>query len=220
MFGRPTDVLHARARKNFPKPIVQPMLQALIRLGMGRWEKYGLQPPRCRPLEMHLTLSTSILNALRHGTVLPRKGIERFEGEIVHFCDGTSEPLDTIIWATGFKTSFPFFDATVVDWDTSLTPPLYLRMMHPRFANLYFLGLFQPLGCVWRLADYQARIAALQIAARLERPADIDARIDDEIRSPHWHFEATPRHAIQVDGHEFRRALFKELGRAREQAAT
>jgi hypothetical protein len=92
--------------------------------------------------------------------------------------------------------------------------------MHPRFANLYFLGLFQPLGCIWRLADYQARIAALQIAGRLDRPVDIAVRIDDEIRSPHWHFEATPRHAIQVDGHEFRRELFKELGRAREKAVT
>ena len=43
-------------------------------------------------------------------------------------------------------------------------------MMHQTIGNLFFIGLFQPIGCIWQLADYQARIAALQIKGRLTAP--------------------------------------------------
>jgi cation diffusion facilitator CzcD-associated flavoprotein CzcO len=211
LFGRPIDLLYAKARK-LPRAMVQPLLAALLRLSIGPWEKYGLAPPHCGPLEMHPTLNSDILTALRHGRVLPRAGIERFEGSTVHFRDGTAEPFDAILWATGFRISFPFLDPSTVDWDTSRPPPLYLKMMHPRFDNLFFIGLFQPIGCIWRLADHQARIAALQIAGRLPRPADIAARISTE--TPHWKFENTPRHALEVDYHDFRRQLMGALSRA------
>jgi thioredoxin reductase len=210
LFGRPIDLLYEKARK-LPRAIVQPLLAALLRLGIGPWEKYGLAPPRCGPLEMHPTLNSDILNALRHGRVLARPGIERFEGNVVHFRDGSSEPFDTILWATGFRIAFPFLDVAVIDWDTSRPPPLYLKMMHPRIESLFFVGLFQPIGCIWRLADHQARIAALQIAGRLPRPRDIGERIRGA--TPHWHFETTPRHAVEVDYHDFRRELMGALSR-------
>jgi hypothetical protein len=46
----------------------------------------------------------------------------------------------------------------------------------PDNPNLFFIGLFQPIGCMWRLADCQARIAALQISGRLRRrPTSTDS---------------------------------------------
>jgi hypothetical protein len=211
LFGRPIDALYEKARK-LPRGIVQPLLAALLRLGIGPWQKYGLAAPQCGPLEMHPTLNSDILNALRHGRVLPRPGIERFEGDLVHFSDHTAEPFDAVLWATGFRIGFPFLDASIVDWDTGRPPPLYLKMMHPRIDNLFFIGLFQPIGCIWRLADHQARIAALQIAGRLPRPADIAARVRSQ--TPHWRFETTRRHAIEVDYHDFRRDLMGALSHA------
>jgi hypothetical protein len=160
---------------------------------------------------MHPTLNTNVLSALRDGTVLTRTGIERFDGQSIHFRDGRVEAFDTVVWATGFHISFPFLDAAIVDWDTTRPPPLYLKMMHRRLANLFFIGLFQPIGCIWRLADHQAKIAALQIAGRLQRPADIGARIERENRSPHWQFDEAARHAVEVDYHDFRRELIREL---------
>jgi hypothetical protein len=47
--------------------------------------------------------------------------------------------------------------------------------MHPTIASLYFIGLLQPIGCIWRLADYQDRIAALHLSGRLRRPYDLEA---------------------------------------------
>ena len=83
--------------------------------------------------------------------------------------------------------------------------------MHWHIANLLFVGLFQPIGCIGRLADYQARIAALQITGQLKRPMNMDARILDQISSPHWRFDSAPRHALEVDYHDFRAELLKEL---------
>src|SRR5262249_57646715 len=114
----------------------------------GPYEKYGLQQPQSGPLEMHPTLNSNILNALRHGTVTPRVGVERFDGKAVHFRDGKVESFDTIIYGTGFKIAFPFLDKAVVDWNPERPPPLYLKMMHRTVPNLYFIGLFQPIGCI------------------------------------------------------------------------
>src|SRR5262249_38519508 len=116
-----------------------------------------------------------------------------------------------IIMGTGFRISFPFLPERVTGWDMTKTPPLYLKMMHPTIPSLFFIGLFQPVGCIWRLADYQARIAALQISGRLPRPPGIDARIRHEVAHPHRRFDPSPRHAIEVDYHAFRRELMAEL---------
>jgi hypothetical protein len=72
----------------------------------------------------------------------------------------------------------------------------------------------QPIGCIWQLADYQARIAALQLSGRLQRPADLATRIRHEIAHPHHRFDSSPRHAIEVDYHAFRRELMDELAAA------
>jgi hypothetical protein len=96
--------------------------------------------------------------------------------------------------------------------DFANAPPLYLTMMHPQVANLFFVGLFQPIGCIWRLADYQARIAALQIKGGLKRPTDVAARAAAEVSKRRERFGATPRHLVEVDYHDFRRALLRELG--------
>jgi cation diffusion facilitator CzcD-associated flavoprotein CzcO len=215
IFGRASDVLYHRARKlGLPKSWTRYLADACVRFTVGPPKKYGLQPPVGRLFETHPTLSSDILGALRDGRVFPRAGIERLNGAEVRFSDGRSELFDVIIWATGYRELFPFLDSGVVEWKPGDQPPLLLKMMHQRIPNLFFIGLFQPIGCIWRLADYQARIAGLQIVGQLQRPVDIDARLADQLNSRHWHFDKAPRHALEVDYHDFRAELRKELGHA------
>jgi cation diffusion facilitator CzcD-associated flavoprotein CzcO len=214
VLGRTVDAQFRRAR-HLPRPVMQFVLSKLLRLAIGPYERYGLQSPTCGALEMHPTLNSSIFDALTDGKVLPRVGIERLDGATVHFRDGSAEAFDTIIWATGFRTTVPFLDSSVIDWGTAAAPPLYLKMMHRRLPNLFFIGFFQPFGCIWRLADHQARIAALQIVGQLERPSDIERRIDAETRGRERNFDPSPRHATEVMYYDFRRELFAELERAR-----
>jgi cation diffusion facilitator CzcD-associated flavoprotein CzcO len=214
MFGQPIDVVHAFWNGNIPEPLLQSALMLWLRLAIGRWEDYGLQTTTHPPLEKHPTVNSSVLEALRQGRLVARRGIERFDGHSVHFTDGTREEFDAIILGTGFRTSFPFLSKQVADWDMAEPPPLYLRMMHPTIPSLFFIGLFQSVGCIWRLADYQGRIAALQISGRLERPADIATRIRHEVAHPRHRFDPSPRHAMEVDYHAFRRELMRELAPA------
>jgi cation diffusion facilitator CzcD-associated flavoprotein CzcO len=214
MFGQPIDVVYAFWRNRLPAPLLQSALKLWLRLAIGRWEGNGLQTPTHQPLEKHPTVNSSVLEALRHGRIVARHGIERLDGHTVHFTDGTRDEFDAIIFGTGFRTSFPFLSEQVADWDMAQPPPLYLRMMHPTIPSLFFIGLFQTVGCIWRLADYQARIAALYITGRLKRPVDIDMRISREITHPRYRFDPSLRHAIEVDYHAFRRDLMRELASA------
>ena len=140
------------------------------------------------------------------GRVVARRGIDRYEDQTVHFTDGPPEAFDAIVMATGFRVSFPFLSSQIAD-----ARALRLNMMHPTIPSLYFIGLFQPIGCVWRLADYQARIAALQISGRLPRPYDIDARIRREAARRR---DPAPRHGIEVDYRRFERQLRREIAAA------
>lgn len=211
MFGQPIDTVYAFWKKLIPKPIFQSIFKLTLRMAIGRWEDYGLETPRSPPLSQHPTLNSTLLEALRHGRLTARRGIARYDGRTVHFTDGTQDEFDAIVMATGFRTTFPFLDEPVAGWDLTRTPPLYLKMMHGTIDTLFFIGLFQPIGCIWQLADYQARIAALQIKGRLRRPTDIGARIRREVETPHWRFDPSPRHAIEVDYHDFRKELMREL---------
>ncbi len=216
IWGRPIDQLYARARNHWfryaPRFVFEAALRATISLEVGPWRKYGLQTPKGSPTAMHPTLNSAILAALRDGAVCARPGIARFDGKAVYFNDGSSDTFDTIIWGTGYRIGYPFLEDAVMGPDFANAPPLYLTMMHPQIANLFFIGLFQPIGCIWRLADYQARIAALQIKGLLKRPADVGARAAAEASKRRERFGTAPRHLVEVEFHDFRRALLRELG--------
>ena len=215
MFGRPIDQLYARMRSYLrfaPRFLQDALADATVRLELGPWEKYGLERPKGRATSMHPTLNTAILAALRDGAVLPRRAIARLDGERVQFSDGAAATFDTIIWATGYRFGYPFIDDAIMGPDFTQLPPLYLTMMHPEIENLFFIGLFQPIGCIWRLADHQARIAALQIKGVLKRPPDVAARSAGEVSRRRRRYGTAPRHLIEVDYHDFRHALLRELG--------
>ncbi|MBA2651206.1 MAG: NAD(P)-binding domain-containing protein [Tatlockia sp.] len=213
VFGKPTDIMFSFIRK-LPQWLKQILVGFVIRLLQGRYAKYHLKKPDCKPLKIHPTINSELLYFIRHGEVSPRSGIERLEGNIVHFDDGQKDSFDVIIFATGYKISFPFFSRELFDFSSSISIPLYKKMMHSEFNSLYFIGLFQPQGCIWPLADYQAKIAAQIIAGNLQRPANLADKICKEMKKSRSRFKQTIRHAIEVDYHCFRNQLLKELKKA------
>lgn len=211
IFGKPTDVAVAKIRW-MPVGLRQKVINFVVRILQGRYAKYHLMKPDCGPLELHPTINSELLYYIRHGKIKTRKGIERFAGNTVYFLDGTSNEYDALIFATGYKISFPFFaEEERLNFADSTQVPLYRKMMHPDFENLYFIGLCQPQGCIWPLADYQSKIIARIIAGTLTRPKQLKEKIAQELRKPHYHFKEQRRHAIEVDYHLFRRELLQML---------
>jgi len=213
IFGVPSDVYAARVRW-LPPAIRQILLTKLLRLIQGPYSRYGL-PENTKPaLSHHPTLNSDLLDYVRHGRVHPRPAIKALHGDEVEFVDGRREAFDIICACTGFWISFPFFDKSFINFRDVDRIPLYRRMMHARYDNLYFIGLFQPVGCIWPLADYQAKLACAEVTGRYRRPADIEARIRHEVENPHLKFDKGSRHSCQVDYHQFRKELKEELKQA------
>ena len=210
IFGQPGDVFAAKSRW-LPRRVRQYGLKILVRLILGPYKNYGLPENTLLPLSTHPTLNSDLLEYLRHGRIKIKPAIKSWSEKTVNFVDGTSEEFDIICACTGFWTEFPFFDKSLIDFKEIEKVPLYRKMMHNKFNNLYFIGLFQPIGCIWPLADYQAKLAVAEIKGNYKRPTNIQARIKKEIEKPHFNFGPGQRHAMEVDYHTFRKELGKEL---------
>ena len=210
MFGTPSDV--AGARLDFlPRRVKQWLMTAMLRMTQGSYEKYGL-PVNSKPLlSHHPTVNSDLLDFIRHGRITPKPAIRRLDGEYVEFADGSRERFDRICACTGFWIRFPFFDTALIDFQHAARVPLYRKMMHADYPDLYFIGLFQPTGCIWPLADYQAMLACAEINGKYRRPADIVARIEREMARPHYRFDGGSRHSTQVDYHCLRAELKSDL---------
>ena len=209
-FGQPSDVMAARFSWA-PAKVRQLLIKLMVRILVGDYRKIGLPLPEVNPLEQHPTLNSDLIDFVRHGKIHIRPGIERFDGREVIFTDGRREAFDRVVAATGFWISFPFFDRSMIDFRDAARVPLYRRMMHPDYPNLYFIGLFQPIGCIWPLADYQSRLAVKEILGQYRRPADLRQAIAEELGHPHFRFIDEARHSTEVDYHRFRKELLKEL---------
>ena len=214
IFGMPADVFAARTPAWVPTGIKQSVLKMLLRMLQGPYSRYGLPENVRPPLSHHPTLNSDLLDFIRHGRINPRPAIKQLLGDKVEFVNGEQEPFDIICVCTGFWTTFPFFDKSFIDFQHVAKVPLYRKMMHADYPNLYFIGLFQPVGCIWPLADYQAKLACLEILGRYRRPDDLKGAIQYEIEHPHFNFEGGQRHAMEVDYHGLRRDLRGELLKA------
>ncbi len=118
-----------------------------------------------------------------------------------------------MIAATGFRITFPFLDRSLVDFSSGPVP-LYLRCFHPRLRSLFFIGLLQPVGCIWPLAELQGQLVANAIVGRYRLPADLESRVAEEARTTLRTFMRTPRHSTEVDYEPFRKALLREIPRS------
>ena len=213
IFGQPGDVFAARSRW-LPKKLRQYGLKILVRIIQGPYSSYGLPENTSLPLTTHPTLNSDLMDYIRHGRIKPRKAIKSWDGLKVNFVDGTSNDYDIVCACTGFWTTFPFFDERFINFRDVKKVPLFRKMMHPEYQNLYFIGLFQPIGCIWPLADYQAKLACMEILGKYLRPKNIEAEIKQEVEHPHFNFGPGQRHAMEVDYHAFRKELKEELKQA------
>ncbi|WP_420581588.1 flavin-containing monooxygenase [Reichenbachiella sp.] len=209
LFGEPTDVVAARMRWLPPK--LKYFLSGLtVRLLTGSNASYGLQKPTHAVAATHPTVNDELLYKLRHGKVFPKVDIDHFDGQTVHFKDGSKEEIDTIIACTGFVLAHPFFDKDFIDYSESEVP-LYLKMIHDKYPNLYFIGMFQPLGCIWPGSELQSKLAARAIAGKWKRPKNIEALCKRAVTHPHIKQIKSARHTITVDYFKFVKELKREL---------
>lgn len=217
MFGKPIDTLATSA--HIPFAIRVGMLRAMLRVVQGPVERYGLPRPDHRLGEAHPTVSADILSRVVHGAIVAKPNIAELLGDSVRFSDGSVEKVDAIIYCTGYRVTFPFFDeAFLAAADNDL--PLYRRVFKPGIPNLAFIGLVQPLGALMPLAEAQGRWFADLLVGRYRLPADEDM-VDDmgrERRQMFARYVKSRRHTMQVDFDDYLLALSRERRRGERRA--
>lgn len=160
--GRPIDTLGGK--RKLPRPLKQRMDAAMIRLILGKPSDYGLPDPDYRMYESHPVVNSLILHHLGHGDITPRRDIADINGKTVHFTDGESAEYDLILMATGYQLDYPFIAREHLNWPAGRdAPELYMNIFHPRYHNLFMMGMIEATGLGWEGRNQQARLVALYI---------------------------------------------------------
>jgi thioredoxin reductase len=219
VFGRPVDQIRNDPR--IPFKIRQRITQQLIRSYAGPPERYGLPKPDHRMGEAHPTISGRILDRIQHGTITPKPNIEQFDGARVRFVDGSEVEADMVVYCTGYKITFPFFDEDFISAPENHIE-LFRRVFDPQIPNVFFIGLLQPLGAIMPLAEAQGAWVGDYLVGDYALPAAAHMRADIEAdqAAMRARYVASKRHTIQVDYDDYLYALDKErrAGGARARA--
>jgi hypothetical protein len=126
----------------------------------------------------------------------------------VTFTDGSVETVDVIIYATGYRQSFPFFDKEVLGVAGD-DLALYRNIMHPRHHNLFIIGMYRPLCAFWPVAEQQARWLAPFLRGDYALPTQ------QEIERHTYPILKIPAFNCAFYGHDLRKETQRGIKRAR-----
>ena len=161
----------------------------------------------------HATLSQELLPYLGHGWISMKPNVSRLNGKEIAFEDGSREIFDAIIYATGYKTTFPFLDSTFVS--ETHTTYLYRRMISIKHPGLIFAGLVQPVGPTIPLVEIQGRWLAAVLSGEVDLP-DIDTQrieIAGHRKRQQETYLNSDRYALEVDFRIYSRQLKADMPR-------
>lgn len=149
-----------------PKPLQRLALALLSHVVLGRIDRRGLPRPDHALLSEPPVINSLLFHLLEHGRVAIAPGIERLDGDGVVFRDGRRDRFDTILWATGYKTTFPFLEDGHLDRADGVPLRLGGGAIAARAPGLYFNGLASPRGGNLPMHSACAELIAECIAAQ------------------------------------------------------
>ncbi|XP_041791022.1 flavin-containing monooxygenase 5-like [Chelmon rostratus] len=180
----------------------------LCRLGESRLNQrfdhalYNLKPKH-RLFSQHPTVNDELPSRILSGTIQVKPNIRRFHGSSVEFDDGSvEEDVDLVVFATGYRFSFPFLASQVVS-ATENKASLYKYVFPPELERptLAIIGLVQPLGAIMPISEMQARWATRIFKGCTKLPS-VTAMLKDikcKQEAMAKRYVTSQRHTIQVD---------------------
>lgn len=199
IFGRPADTI-VKTNPRIPLGLQRRVARLLPRLFAGRPEDFGLPRPNHHFLEAHPTVSSELYLRLGSGDAIAKPDVEELMGDRVRFTDGTVEEVDAIVYATGYKISFPFFDPEFISAPGNVLS-LFKRMFKPGIDDLAFIGLGQAIPTIFPFAECQSKLAGMWLGGEwaLPSPAEMQAEIRRDEKRYVKHYSSRPRHTMQLD---------------------
>lgn len=214
IFGKPADTVGGAI--SLPSWLKRRVDGTILKWFAGDPQKYGFPKPDYALYESHPVVNSLILFHAGHGDIRVRGDVERFDGDTVHFRDGTSGAYDLVLAATGYKLHYPFIDNALLNWQGD-APHLFMNAMHPVRDDLFVIGMVEALGLGWQGRHEQAEMIARYIAGlRDGNPAALSIRQEKakafERLTGGRHYIDLPRMAYYVDKKTFRSAVTRRIG--------
>ncbi|MDX1622134.1 MAG: hypothetical protein R3320_14150 [Nitriliruptorales bacterium] len=210
IFGRPTDVFGRQTSSPFvPAAVQQRFVATLLKAVVGDLTRYGWPEPDHLPLTTHPILNSEIVLHLAHRDLVHRPDIERLEGDKVRFVDGTIDPYDLIIWATGYRLAWPYLDREHLRWPRENDPGLFLNVFSRDHDDLFALGFVETDAGAWPHMSLQADLISQVILDQRENPEQAERwrafkQQEVDLLGGIEHVDS-PRHDYYVSDEDYRR---------------
>lgn len=189
LFGRPRAVLPLA---KLPPRLNELATVALMHVMHGPPSRYGMPTPASWWLrDTRPVVNSQLLHWIHHGRVTIAAGIDRFAGNTVHFVDGSSREIDTLVWATGFNVTFPFLDDGLLAWRAGVPLRHAATTVPVGLDRLYFVGLGAPRGAQLPTYNIEARLVA-QMLRISERTSVSFHKEFGQREQPEWRIDMMP----------------------------
>lgn len=216
IMGIPTDRWGAFFSKKLKLPTAasRAIVSKLMFLTVGDQERYGVPKPAHPMWREHATLSQELLPYIGHGWIGIKPNISELNGGKIAFVDGSESRFDTVIYATGYDTTFPFLDPQVFDARQDVQH-LYRRITSPVHPGLHFAGLVQPVGPTIPLVEIQSRWMAGVLGGDIQLPdrQTMEREIEKHRQGVAKKFVNAPRYTLEVDFKTYAKQLKRDMER-------
>jgi dimethylaniline monooxygenase (N-oxide forming) len=220
LLGCPLDHLDKPTLNRLPWPVARRVFQALLRATRAAPDHGDLPVPEFAMMEYRwpALVTPNIERALAQKTFAVRPDVTILDGEHVTFADGRREPVDAIVFATGYRVNFPFLPEPLGRGDGQQFP-LYRRILSPYADGLAFIGILDAGAGRLEIVERQSQWLTEMLSGRLTPPprAQMWATIDagNEPRS-YRRFGGGGAHSTLCDRHAYLRVLDGDLRAARD----
>ena len=171
--GNPADERNHKAKLFvLPKRLRSMLHERILRILVGPPERFGLPRPMHRLYDRTPIVNSLVLLHLGQGDVAVRKPIKEFAGDEVVFEDGKRNKADIVVFATGYRITFPFLsDLSPLNWrEQTAAPRLYMNIFPPADNNLFVAGLLEGAGVGWPGRALQTDLIAAYVLAQKNSP--------------------------------------------------
>ena len=198
MFGRAfTDITAQIQRPWIPRALRRRLIRFLVWLMHGDITRLGFKRPDTLT---HVTSNATVVTDIAYRRIVVKQGIDKIEGSDITFADGTTEPFDVLIAATGYEIDLDFVPPEIVPvTDNKLD--LYLRMVPPDYPGLFFMGFFNTDTALNMVFEHQARWVREILLGNAQLPSPADMRDAIAARAA-WYagqYKHSARHTIEEE---------------------
>lgn len=195
--GSSSRSLRAVVRSLAPRRMREWIRLWRLEAAAGLPHQHGLPQPAESYFDAWPVISSELYQRIAAGDLAVKPEVASYDGRVVHFTDGDSAEVDAIIYCTGYKRSFPFFEQSFAEKRQDSTSR-WMQIADPERKNLFFIGFTNPGCAVMPMSEQQAifvrdilldRFAPPSPEAMRQELSDVSGRMRQGGEFPRWYAE-------------------------------